>query len=366
MEIFLIFVFMERENYIKGRGAQHQVSNRFLSHSHELRDDFLNHCALEEEEAVNTKTTFIDTFPKTIVNKVTSPDVGMEFSLNPYQGCEHGCVYCYARNSHEYWGYGAGLDFEQKILVKRNAVELLEQKLRSKSWKAAPIVLSGNTDCYQPVEKKLKITRQLLQLFLKYKHPVGIITKNALIQRDLDILQELAKDNLVWVNLSITSLDENIRRLLEPRTATIKKRLETIEKLSERGVPVNVMMAPIIPAINSHEILPLVKAISERGACGVGYTVVRLNGAIGEIFSTWIRKVMPDRADKVLHQISECHGGSLNDSRFGTRMKGDGNFTDQVAQQFAIARKKYLNNEDRPSLNRGLHEQYKDGQMKLF
>ncbi|GAB2763010.1 PA0069 family radical SAM protein [Actinomadura fibrosa] len=331
-----------------------------------MRDDFLNYCAAEGDEAIDSKTSFIDTFPKTIVNKVSSPDVGLEFSLNPYQGCEHGCVYCYARNSHEYWGYGAGLDFEQKILVKRNAVELLENKLRSKSWKASPIILSGNTDCYQPVERKLEITRQLLQTFLKYKHPVGIITKNALIQRDIDILEELAKDNLVRVNLSITSLDERIRQLLEPRTASIKKRLQTLERLSEKGIPVNVMMAPIIPSINSHEILPLVKEISERGACGVGYTVVRLNGAIGGIFSDWIRKTMPDRAEKVLHQIAECHNGNLNDSRFGTRMKGEGQFAEQVAQQFAIARKKYLSGRERPVLDCDLHEQYKDGQMKLF
>ena len=357
---------MERNDFIRGRGAQHQVKNRFDALSYEMRDDFLNYCAAEGDEARPSKTAFIDTFPKTIVNKVTSPDVGLEYSLNPYQGCEHGCVYCYARNSHEYWGYGAGLDFEQKILVKRNSVELLEQKLRSKSWKAAPIVLSGNTDCYQPVERKLEITRKLLQVFLKYKHPVGIITKNALIQRDIDILQELAADNLVRVNLSITSLDEKTRQLLEPRTASIKKRLQTIEALSSKGIPVNVMMAPIIPSINSHEILPLVKEISERGACGVGYTVVRLNGAIGEIFAAWIRKAMLGKAEKVLHQIAECHGGNLNDSRFGTRMKGDGNIADQVAQQFAIARKLFLKDQKRPALNCDLHEQYKDGQMKLF
>ena len=357
---------MQSEGYIKGRGAQHQVANRFSLHSHELRDDFLNHCQLEGDEAVDSRTSFIDTLPKTIVNKVTSPDVGLEYSLNPYQGCEHGCVYCYARNSHEYWGYGAGLDFEQKILVKRNSVELLEQKLRSRSWKATPIVLSGNTDCYQPVEKKLEITRQLLQTFLKYKHPVGIITKNALIQRDIDVLEELAKDNLVRVNLSITSLDEETRRILEPRTASIRKRLETVEKLSAKGIPVSVMMAPIIPSINSHEILPLVKAVAERGALGVGYTVVRLNGAIGEVFSTWIRKTLPDRAEKVLHQIAECHGGSLNDSEFGRRMKGSGNLSDQIRQQFVIARKKHKLNDDRPRLNCDLHEQYKDGQLKLF
>lgn len=357
---------MKDSGFIKGRGAQHQVNNRFSLHSYEMRDDFLNYCAAEGEEATSSKTAFIDTFPKTIVNKVSSPDVGLEYSLNPYQGCEHGCVYCYARNSHEYWGYGPGLDFEQKILVKRNSLELLEKKFRSRSWKAAPIVLSGNTDCYQPVERKLEITRSLLQLFLKYRHPVGIITKNALIQRDMDILEELAKDNLVRVNLSITSLEEKTRQLLEPRTASIRKRLETVEKLSERGIPVNVMMAPIIPSINSHEILPLVKEIAQRGACGVGYTMVRLNGAIGEVFSEWIKKAMPDRAEKVLHQIAECHNGTLNDSRFGTRMKGEGNIAEQVAQQFRIARKKYLHDRERPVLNCELHEQYKDGQMKLF
>ncbi|MGA8852886.1 MAG: PA0069 family radical SAM protein, partial [Christiangramia sp.] len=270
---------MSSEDFIKGRGAQLNVSNRFDEHSHETRDDFLNYCASEGDEPENNRTTIIETFPKTIVNKVTSPDVGMDFSLNPYQGCEHGCIYCYARNSHEYWGYSAGKDFEQKILVKRNAVELLEKKLKSKSWEAKPIVLSGNTDCYQPIEKKLKITRSLLQTFLKYRHPVGMITKNALIQRDMDILKELAQENLVHVNISITSLKEETRRILEPRTASIKKRLETVEKLSAANIPVSVMMAPIIPSINSHEIMPLVKEIAERGALGVGYTIVRLNGA---------------------------------------------------------------------------------------
>ncbi|HSJ12385.1 MAG TPA: PA0069 family radical SAM protein [Gillisia sp.] len=358
---------MQKEDrYNAGRGAQVNVYNRFDSQNHELRDDFLNYCAAEGEEPVNTQTVLIDTFPKTIINKVDSPDLRMGYSLNPYQGCEHGCVYCYARNSHEYWGYSAGIDFEQKILVKRNCVELLEKKFQSPRWEAAPIVLSGNTDCYQPIEKKLEITRALLKTFLKYRHPVGIITKNSLIQRDIDILKELAKDNLVQVNLSITSLDESMRRMLEPRTATVKRRLETVEKLTAEGIPVSVMMAPIIPAINSHEILPLVKAVAERGALSVGYTMVRLNGAIGGIFTDWIRKTMPDRAEKVLHQIAECHGGNLNDSQFGRRMKGEGNIAEQVAQQFTIARKKYLSGRAVPVLNCDLHRQYKDGQMKLF
>ncbi len=359
-------ILMKPKNHIKGRGAQEKVHNKFSKNHHELRDDFLNYCEREGEQIDRFRTTYIETFPKTIVNTVTSPDVGMMYSLNPYQGCEHGCVYCYARNSHEYWGYGPGLDFESKILVKKNAPELLEKKLRSKNWKAYPISLSGNTDCYQPIEKKLKITRNLLEIFLKYKHPVGIITKNALIQRDLDILSELAKDNLVAVFLSITSLQEETRRILEPRTASIKKRLETLEKLNSAGIPTNVMMAPVIPSINSHEILPLAKEISERGAKSIGFTIVRLNGAIGKIFSTWLENTLPDRKDKILNQIMECHNGNLNDSEFGRRMKGSGKIADQIHQLFDLARKKYFPKTQKFQLNCDLHEQFKDGQMKLF
>ncbi len=357
---------MKPKNHIKGRGAQEKIHNRFSENHYEIRDDFLNYCLKEGESIDKYRTTFIETFPKTIVNKVTSPDVGMLYSLNPYQGCEHGCVYCYARNSHEYWGYGAGLDFESKILVKKNAPELLEKKLKHKNWKAYPISLSGNTDCYQPVEKKLEITRKLLEIFLKYRHPVGIITKNALIQRDLDILSELARHNLVSVFLSITSLKEETRRILEPRTASIKKRLETLEMLNASGIPTNVMMAPIIPSINSHEILPMVKEISKRGAKSVGYTIVRLNGAIGSIFTKWLENTLPDRKDKILHQIMECHSGNLNDSEFGRRMSGSGTIAKQIHQLFELARKKYLPNPEKIILNCDMHDAYKDGQMRLF
>jgi DNA repair photolyase len=218
------------------------------------------------------------------------------------QGCEHGCVYCYARSSHEYWGYSAGLDFERKILVKKNAPLLLEEKLKSKNWRAHTIVLSGNTDCYQPAERQFEITRRCLEIFYKYRHPVGIITKNALVLRDLDLLADLAKDNLVGVNVSITSLNEKIRLLLEPRTATIAKRLQTVRTLSQNGIPVNVMLAPIIPA-STAMILPLAKAAADAGALSIAYTVVRLNGAIGQIFTDWIRKAMPDRAEKVLRKL---------------------------------------------------------------
>ena len=357
---------MKSKSVIKGRGAQHNVHNRFFELSHEMRDDFLEYCQKEGEIADKNKTQYLNVFPKTIVNKVTSPDVGMAYSMNMYQGCEHGCIYCYARNSHEFWGYSAGLDFERRILVKKDAPKLLESHLKKKSWKAHPIVMSGNTDCYQPAEQQFKLTRQCLEVFLKYKHPTAIITKNALILRDLDLLKELAKDNLIGVNISITSLSEDTRRILEPRTATIKRRIQTVKELSDHGIPVNVMLAPIIPSINSHEILPMAKVVSEAGALSIAHTVVRLNGAIGEIFTDWIKKTLPDRADKVLHQIENCHGGTLNESRFGVRMRGEGQIAKQINDLIKLARSKYFKNKVMPRLNTSLHEQYKDGQMKLF
>lgn len=357
---------MLKNHIIKGRGAQRNVHNRFFELSHEQRDDFLEYCAKEGEEADTNKTLYLPVFPKTIVNKVTSPDVGMAYSMNMYQGCEHGCIYCYARNSHEFWGFSAGLDFERRILVKKDAPKLLEAFIKRKSWKAYPIVMSGNTDCYQPAEKTFEITKACLNVFLKYKHPVSIITKNALILRDLDIIKELSKDNLISVNVSITSLSETTRRILEPRTASIKKRLETVKTLSEHGIPVNVMLAPIIPSINSHEILPLAKTVSEAGALSIAHTIVRLNGAIGDIFTEWVHKTLPDRAEKVLHQIENCHGGTLNDSRYGKRMRGEGEIAKQINDLVKLARLKYFKDKAMPKLNTELHETYKDGQTKLF
>jgi len=357
---------MNSNDYIRGRGAQKNSENRFSEFSSELRDDFLEFCRVEGEEVDRNKTQYLPIFPKTIVNRVDSPDVRMGFSMNPYQGCEHGCVYCYARNSHEYWGYSAGLDFERKILVKKDAPRLLEAKLKSKNWKAATIVLSGNTDCYQPAERQFEITRACLEVFLKYRHPVGIITKNALVLRDLDLLTQLAKDNLIAVNVSVTSLSEETRRILEPRTATIKRRLETIRILTENHIPVNAMLAPIIPGINSHEILKLAKAVSDNGALSFGFTVVRLNGAIGGIFEDWIRKTLPDRADKVLNQIKECHNGSLNDSRYGIRNRGEGKIAQQIHEMVYMARRRYFKDRSFPQLDTSLYEQYKGGQLSLF
>lgn len=357
---------MNPKTTLKGRGAQLNVPNRFFELSHEIRDDFLEFCHKEGEASDKNKTLYLPVFPKTIVNKVESPDVGMLYSMNAYQGCEHGCIYCYARNSHEYWGYSAGLDFERRILVKKDAPNLLENLLKKKSWKAYPIVMSGNTDCYQPAEKEFEITRQCLEVFLKYKHPVSIITKNALILRDLNLLKALTADSLISVNVSITSLSEETRRVLEPRTATTKRRLETVKILSDNNIPVNVMLAPIIPSINSHEILPLAKAVSEHGALSIAHTIVRLNGAIRQIFTDWINKTMPDKADKVLHQIESCHGGTLNDSRYKTRMRGEGKIAEQINSLVKLARHKYFKDKAMPKLNCDLHEAFKDGQLKLF
>jgi len=352
----------ENPLYKNGRGAQINPDNRFFAHS--KGDDFDD---IDPSEEPEQKSKFIEVHPKTIVNKVTSPDVGMAYSLNPYQGCEHGCTYCYARPTHEYWGYSAGTDFERVILVKKNAPELLEEALSKKSWNLDHITISGNTDCYQPCERDYKITRRLLEIMLEYKQPVGIITKNALICRDIDILSELAKLELVAVNISLTTLKEDLRRKLEPRTASAKKKLETIELLSKNGIPVNVLMAPIIPALNDDEIFSIAEAIGQRGALSMYHQIVRLNGPNGAIFEDWVRKNYPDRAEKVLNQLKEMHGGKLGDSRFGTRMKGEGTYALNIQRQVQLARKRFLPNVAFPKLRRDLFQvPDRSGQMKLF
>lgn len=354
-------------DYIKGRGAQINPDNRFLEHGYEKDLSFLQHLYQAGEKESKPKTEYITVHPKTIVNKVESPDIGFSYSLNPYQGCEHGCIYCYARNSHEYWGYSAGTDFETKILVKANAVDLLREKFKSKSWRPVPIMLSGNTDCYQPIERKLEITRSILALCLKYRHPIGIITKNAMVLRDLDILSELAKLKLVKVAISLTSLSDKTRSLLEPRTSAVGVRLNAIRTLSEAGVPTMVMMAPIIPSINSMEIMKLAEKVAENGATDLAYTIVRLNGIIPEIFTDWIKKNFPDRAEKVLNQIKELHGGTLNDSRFKTRMRGEGELSNQIHQMFALAKRKYkLGLEKHPFDLKLFRRITDDNQMELF
>lgn len=330
-------------NYFKGRGAQINTTNRFLKHTY--TEEHLE--MLDEQLLSDEKTQLFLEYPKKIVNTVKSPDIPLEYSMNPYQGCEHGCIYCYARNTHEYWGYSAGLDFERKIIAKPNAAQLLEKQLMNKNWRVAPIMFSGNTDCYQPMERKLKITRQMLEVLLKFRHPVGMITKNNLILRDIDILKELSALRLVHVMVSITSLREELRLKMEPRTVTAKNRLKVIEQLSKAGIPTGVMTAPIIPGLNSDEIPQLIEAAANHGAVVAGYTMVRLNGSIKDIFTDWIQKNFPDRADKVLHQIAEVHGGAVSDSRYGKRMRGEGQTAAAIHQLFKMAVKKHLSGRER-------------------
>ena len=335
------------DNYFKGRGAQINPRNRFLKNE-KIKDQIES---IDDWTEPNPKTIYMEDHAKGIVNKVDSPDVGMMYSMNPYQGCEHGCIYCYARNSFEYWGWSAGIDFETKIIVKKNAPDLLRKFLMNPKWEPVPISLSGNTDCYQPAEKKFKITRQLLEVCNQFNQPVGIITKNAGILRDKDLLQEMAKKNLVSVLVSITSFEEDLRRAMEPRTTTGKQRLKVIEELSKDGVRMGVMLGPMIPGLNEHEMQRIMKAASEAGAVFSAYTFIRLNGAIKLLFHDWIYKNFPDRADKVWHLIEIAHDGKVNDSRFGVRMRGEGPIADLVRQQFKKYNKIYGLNAERWNLD---------------
>jgi DNA repair photolyase len=348
------------ESYFKGRGAQISTGNRFL------KSEYVSQHieGLDEPMLSSPGTKVFRESPKKIVNKVNSPDLGMMYSMNPYQGCEHGCIYCYARNSHEYWGFNAGLDFESKIIVKETAPALLEKFILHPQWQPVPISVSGNTDCYQPLERKFEITRNILKVFARYRHPLGMITKNSLILRDIDLLGDLAKDNLVHVYISITTLNEDLRRLMEPRTASALKRLKTVEALSKAGIPIGIMNAPVIPGINHHEIPDILKAAADHGALNAGMTVVRLKGSIGKIFEDWLRKNFPDRFDKVWNQISALHGGTVNDSQFGRRMVGEGNFAETIHQLFGVSKRKYFRDRKMPAID--LTKFRRGGNLSLF
>ena len=348
---------------IKGRGAQIQVPNRFLQRSVGI----VHWEGIDEPEDERDKPTkYVVNYPRTILNKVTSPDLGMDWSLNPYQGCEHGCAYCYARPTHEYWGYGAGLDFERVILMKREAPALLEKELRKLSWDVGTISISGNTDCYQPIERKEGITRSVLEVAQRFRQPIGIITKNALVLRDLDILAEMAAHNLARVAISLTTLNEELRRVMEPRTSTSANRLRTIEALAAAGVPVQVMVAPIIPGLTDHEVPTLLKAAAEAGAINAGYTIVRINGAVEPVFRSWLQEHFPDRASKVIAQVGHAHGGTMNDSTFGRRIKGEGAFAENIGRVFRLFRQRYFRNQQLPSMDRSLFQPPPMGQLDLF
>ncbi|WP_298708864.1 PA0069 family radical SAM protein [Chitinophaga sp.] len=347
--------------YYKGRGAQVNPKNKYLAAEYAQEHPE----GIDEWWQADVPTQIFEESAKTLVNKVDSPDVGMWYSMNPYQGCEHGCIYCYARNSHQFWGFSAGLDFERKIVAKTNAPELLRKFLNNKNWVPKPLSLSGNTDCYQPLERKMWLTRQCLEVAWEYRQPVGIITKNALVLRDKYILQKMAEHNLICVYVSLTTLQEDLRQKMEPRTATGVQRLKVIRELSELGVPVGVMTAPIIPGLNDHEIPRLLEQAAENGAKYAGYTVVRLNDAVKIIFQDWLQKNFPDRHDKVWHMIESLHGGEVNDSQFGRRMRGDGNIADIIRQQFRVQAKRLGMNQEKFEFNTSLFAR-PTNQLKLF
>jgi DNA repair photolyase len=337
----------EADQYLQGRGAQINTKNRFLKDS--ITREHIE--GIDEWTESNSATQYVEQEMKTIVNKVDSPDVGMSYSMNPYAGCEHGCIYCYARNVHEYWGYSAGLDFERKIIVKKNAPQLLRKFLMHPKWQSIPIMLSGNTDCYQPAEQIYRLTRGLLEVCNEFNQPVGILTKNSWILKDKDLLQEMAKKKLVSAMVSITSFNESLRRIMEPRTTTAKQKLKVIEELSSAGVRMGVMMGPMIPGLNEHEMQRIMKAASENGATFTAYTFIRLNGAIKLLFHDWLYKNFPDRADKVWHLIEQSHDGQVNDTRWGTRMRGEGNIAKMVAMQYKKYGKLYGMNAEEWSLD---------------
>jgi len=349
------------DQYIAGRGAQFNPQNRFLK-NHEVQQ---HPEGIDDWEKAAAGTKYLEQRVKSIVNKVDSPDLSMMYSMNPYAGCEHGCVYCYARNVHEYWGYSAGLDFESKIIVKINAPEMLRKFLLHKKYDPTPIMLSGNTDCYQPAEQKYRLTRGLLEVCNEFNQPVGILTKNSWILKDKDILQEMAKKKLVSAMVSITSFNDELRRSMEPRTTTAQQRLKVIEELSSAGVHMGVMMGPMIPGLNEHEMQRIMKEARAAGATFTAYTFIRLNGAVKFLFHDWLYKNFPDRADKVWHLIEASHNGQVNDTRFGVRMRGEGNIADMVRQQYKKYGKLYGMNEDRWELDSS-HFRRPGEQGKLF
>ena len=332
---------------IHGRGASWTPANRFEKLHVDLGDMDVVQVDQEREppspsygvpgDRSRRETQFFRDGTKTIISRNNSPDVGFETSVNPYRGCEHGCIYCYARPTHEYLGFSAGLDFESKIMVKTDAPELLRAELESPGWKPQVLVMSGVTDPYQPIEKKLRITRGCLEVLTEFRNPVAIITKNRLVMRDLDLLCELAGFGAAAVNISVTSLDPKLQRVLEPRTSSPEARLDAISQLRAAGVPTGVMVAPIIPGLTDYEVPKILKACATAGAQFAGYTIIRLPWAVAPLFEHWLEEHFPDRKEKILGRIRNLRGNDrLNNSQWHLRMTGKGIFAEQIASLFEI------------------------------
>jgi len=345
---------------IHGRGASENPRNRFETFW------FVPDQGQSDPEDPAPNTQFLKDTSRSIITTNDSPDVGFDASINPYRGCEHGCIYCYARPSHEYLGFSTGLDFETKILVKETSAELLRRELCSQHWKPQVLAISGVTDPYQPVERHLRLTRECLKVLVEFRNPVVIITKNHLVTRDLDLLRELTLHRAATVFLSVTTLDRNLARIMEPRASQPKRRLDAIRALSQAGVPTGVMVAPVIPGLTDHELPSIIAAASEAGAKSASYVVLRLPHAVKTLFEQWLTQRFPDRKEKVMNRIRAIRGGQLNDPRFKTRMKGEGIFADQVASLFSVACRKAGISDDRPKLSTAAFKHPVKDQLQLF
>ena len=326
---------------IKGRGASWNPQNRFEKLEYVVDDE-------AERDDSAPRTIYLRDPSRTIIAYNDSPDIGFDASINPYRGCEHGCIYCYARPFHEYLGFSAGLDFETKIMVKTDAPELLREELNAPKWQPQTIAISGVTDPYQPIERKLEITRRCLEVLAEFRNPAGVITKNHLVTRDVDHFRELAKYEAASVFVSITTLDAKLANIMEPRASTPELRLAAIEALAAAGIPAGVMVAPVVPAITDHEMPKILAAARRAGATRAGYVVLRLPHAVAPLFERWLVENFPDRKDKVLNRVRDLRGGALYDAQWGVRGRGEGVFAEQIASIFDVAcRKNGLNEDDR-------------------
>jgi DNA repair photolyase len=323
----------------KNRGAISNSESRFEKVVHEEFDDGWNE-NLEEETLSPLETILIPEKAKTIITRNDSPDIGFDQSINPYRGCEHGCIYCYARPSHSYMNLSSGLDFETKLFYKVDAAALLEKEINKPNYVCEPIMLGSNTDPYQPIESKLKITRQLLEILNKYNHPVAIITKSSMIDRDIDILSDMAKRNLAKAAVSVNTLSNSLKLIMEPRTSGPRARLNAICKLTAAGIPVGAMLAPIIPLINDMEMEKILEAVKNAGVERVGYVLVRLPHEVKDLFKEWLAVHFPERAEHVMSLIKQMRGGKEYDATFGKRMRGEGEFADLIEMRFRVGCKR--------------------------
>ena len=346
----------------KGRAAQSNEVSRYDEWQREGFDD-----GWHQIDDDTLKTTLIPDASKSIIATNNSPDVPFEQSINPYRGCEHGCIYCYARPSHAWLGYSPGLDFESKILYKADSANLLRKAFEKKSYQCKVIALGSNTDAYQPVERNLEITRSLLRVFADYRHPVGVITKSSMIERDIDYLKALSEQSLVNVLISVTSLDKDLSRKMEPRAASPSRRLKIIEKLRENNINVGVLLAPVIPVLTDGEMEKILVAVKSAGAMFAGKVLLRLPGEIEPLFEQWLREVEPNQCDRVLNRLKECHEGQAYKSRFGSRMTGSGYYAEMIAKRFANACKKVDISQNAPDLDCSLFNPVTSNlQLSLF